>query len=122
MKTILLVEDEQALNKAIKLKLEQQGYKVLASVKAEEALEFLKKEKPDFIWLDLLLPGMNGFEFLKELKKHEEWKNIPAIMVSVSGSADTIEEAYALGVKDYIVKSQFNLNRIVDRVKLLLSA
>lgn len=122
MKTILLIEDEQALNKAIKLKLEQQGYKVSSFIKAEEALEFLKKEKPDFIWLDLLLPGMNGFQFLENLKKSEEYKNIPVAMVSVSGGPDTIEKAYELGVKDYIVKSQFNLNRIDDRVKLLMSA
>lgn len=120
MKTILLIEDEQALNKAIKLKLEKRGYKVLAFTKAENAIEFLKKGKPDFIWLDYLLPGMNGFEFLTELKKNDEWKNIPVVMVSVSGSIDTIEKAFSLGVNDYIVKSQFNLNIIINKVEAFL--
>lgn len=118
-KEILIIEDEQALNKAITLKLEKGGYKVFSAFRAEEGLDILKQEKPDVIWLDLLLPGMSGLEFIKKAKSQETTKNIPIVMVSVSGSHDTIEKAYQEGVSDYIVKSQFPLDKIIERFDLI---
>lgn len=120
-KKILVIEDEQALNKAITLKLEKGGYKAISAFNAEMGLEILKKEKPDAIWLDLLLPGMNGLEFVKKIKSSKETQKIPVIMISVSGSHDTIEKAYQEGISDYIVKSQFPLDKIIERFKLIIN-
>lgn len=120
MKTILVVEDEQFLRELITFKLEKDGYKVLPAYDAECALQILEKEKPDLIWLDLLLPEMNGLEFAEKLKSEEKTKNIPIVMVSVSGGPETVEKAFAVGVSDYIVKSQFTLDRIIQKIKLFI--
>lgn len=119
-KTILVVEDEKFLRDLIILKLEKSGYRALPAANADEGLEILKKEKPDVIWLDLLLPGMNGLEFAEKVKSGEKTKDIPIVMVSVSGGADVIEKAFAIGVSDYIVKSQYNLDRIISKMQLFL--
>ena len=86
-KTILLIEDDVALNRAIVLKLEQNGHHVISVMRAEDAFEVLKSEHSaiDIIWLDLLLPGMNGIDFLAEIRKNPEYKDMKVVICSVSG-------------------------------------
>ncbi|MEK7538805.1 MAG: response regulator [Patescibacteria group bacterium] len=117
-KTILLVEDDKALNRAVMFKLEQKGHKVISTMRAEDALDILKKESEhiDIIWLDILLPGMNGIEFLEEIRKREEGKDKKVVVCSVSGRADSKGVAYELGVVDYLVKSDYDLNTLVEKV------
>lgn len=119
-KTILVVEDEKPLSDAIKRKLEKQGHTVIQALRAEDAIEILKLKKPDFIWLDFLLPGMNGMEFLEKIKSEKDTSSVPVVMVSVSGGSDNIEKALSLGASDYIVKSQFPLDKIIEKVGLFL--
>ena len=118
MATILLVEDDKALNRAVMFKLEQKGHKVISTMRAEDALDILKKESEhiDIIWLDILLPGMNGIEFLEEIRKREEGKDKKVVVCSVSGRADSKGVAYELGVVDYLVKSDYDLNTLVEKV------
>ena len=80
-KTILVIEDDKSLSRIIILKLKDFGYKVLASEDAEGAFEILQKNKPDLIWLDIYLPGMNGLEFLEHLRKNPETKDIKVVIV-----------------------------------------
>lgn len=117
-KTILLVEDDRALNRAIVFKLEQDGHKVITTYSAEDALDILEKETthPDIIWLDFLLSGMNGIEFLREIRRRPGLKDIKVVICSVSGGEDTEKTARDLGVIDYIIKSDFNLNKLMDKV------
>lgn len=117
-KTILLVEDDKALNRAVTFKLEQQGHTVVSTYRAEDALEMLKNEAAhaDIIWLDLLLPGMNGIEFLEEVRKNPEWKDKKVVICSVSGREGSKEVARGLGVADYLVKSDYDINSLVDKV------
>lgn len=117
-KIILLVEDDKALNRAVMFKLEQKGHKVISTMRAEDALDILKKESEhiDIIWLDILLPGMNGIEFLEEIRKREEGKDKKVVVCSVSGRADSKGVAYELGVVDYLVKSDYDLNTLVEKV------
>ena len=117
-KTILLVEDEKYLREVAAFKLEKSGYRVLAAESANRALEILKTEKPDLIWSDILMPGMDGIEFAEKVKSQEATKDIPIVMVSVSGGPDMIEKAFAIGVSDYVVKSQFNLDRIIEKLQI----
>lgn len=118
---VLLIEDEPALQEAVKLKLERAGLRCAAMTTAEEGLLFLSKEKPDLIWLDLLLPGMGGFAFLQRLRENLEWKNIPVMIVSVSAGPEKIHRAFELNVVDYVVKSQYKLADIVGRVQKFLA-
>ncbi len=116
MKTVLIVEDEKALNEAIKMKLEKKGYKALSVLTAEEAIPVLEKQNVDFIWLDILLPGMNGLEFLRVIRERPSLKDKKVAVVSVSGSYGTKEQAKNLGAIDYIVKSEYKLDDIIARV------
>lgn len=116
-KSILVIEDEPALQEAIKMKLEKDGVRVIAFSTAEEGAEFLKKEKPDLVWLDILLPGMNGLEFLKVIREDYNLKNLPVVVVSVSSSQEKMKRAFELNIADFIVKSEGDLNSIVKRVE-----
>lgn len=117
-KTILLLEDDVALNRAIMLKLEQKGHNVISTMRAEDALEVLDSEHPtiDIIWLDLLLPGMNGIDFLAEIRKNPEYKDIKVVICSVSGREESKSIARGLGVVDYFVKSDYDISTLVDNV------
>lgn len=119
-KTILLVEDEQALQEAIKLKLEKEGIGVMAVSSGEDAVNYLKKSKPDLVWLDVLLPGMNGLEVLRKIREEFKMQSLPVVVISVSAGQDKIKQALSLGAADYIIKSGYNLGDIISRVKKYL--
>lgn len=119
-KTVLVVEDEPALNEAITRKLRKEGFTVVSVETAEDALSAIEKGKPDLIWLDVLLPGMNGLTFLQKLRANEEWRDLAVVVVSVSAGDEKIKQAFALNVMDYIVKSQYSIEDIVTKVKHLL--
>jgi CheY-like chemotaxis protein len=118
--TVLVVEDETPLQHAIEIKLKNEGYKVIITSNADEATKILISETPDLIWLDLLLPGMDGLEFLEIIRKNDRWKNIPVIVVSVTAGQDKIKQAFDLNVVDFIIKSQYRLEDIITRVKEFL--
>ena len=116
-KKILVIEDEEALQEAIQAKFKNKNqYQLLTALSAEAGLGVLAKETPDLIWLDLLLPGMGGFQFLQNLRSTPHWKNIPVMVVSVSGTPEKIQRAFELNVIDYVVKSQYRLEDIVKKV------
>lgn len=116
MKNVLVIEDEQALNNAIKMKLEKKGYKVVSVLTAEEAIPILENQDIDFIWLDILLPGMNGLEFLRVIRQKPLLKDKKVAVVSVSGSFGTKAEAKKYGIVDYVVKSEYKLEDIIERI------
>lgn len=117
---ILVVEDEEALQDAIKMKLSSSGYSILSATSGEKALEILETNKPDLVWLDLLLPGMGGFQFLERVRKDEKHRNLPVMIVSVSASPEKIQQAFQLNVIDYVIKSQYRLEDIVKKIGDLL--
>ncbi|MEK7657892.1 MAG: response regulator [Patescibacteria group bacterium] len=115
-KTILVVEDEKPLAEAVKLKLAKLDFNVSAVPSAEEALEIMKKNDIDLIWLDLRLPKMHGLDFLKILRNDSRFKDKKVVIVSVSGGEEIKEKAEKLGITDYLVKSEYKLDEIISRV------
>ncbi len=116
-KIVLLVEDDKALNRAVTFKLKQMGYTVISTMRGEDALAVLKKDpRVDIVWLDLLLPGMNGIEFLAELRKNEETKDIKVVICSVSAGPESEEIGKKLGISDYLVKSDYDLETLVNKI------
>jgi CheY-like chemotaxis protein len=115
-KTILVVEDEVPLQDAIKLKMKRKGLNYIPATTAEAALLILEKEKPDLIWLDLLMPGMGGFALLEILRQNPAYRDLPVVIVSVSASPEKIRRAFELNVVDYLVKSHYKLEDILNRV------
>ena len=94
---------------------------VAAATNGEDALVFLKKRKPSLIWLDLLLPGINGLEVLEKIRNDADLKNLPAVIVSVSAGEEKVKRAFELGALDYIVKSNNSIDDIIKKVKGILS-
>ena len=115
-KTVLVVEDDEALQEAFKFKLEQAGVKVLTARSGEETLEILHAYDPDFVMLDLLLPGMSGLEILHKIRENPLLENLPVAIVSVSGVAEKIKEAFSLNVVDYFIKSEYAIDEIILKV------
>lgn len=116
-KKILIIEDEAAILYALKARLTVEGINVITAASAEEAFETLKKEKPEAILLDIILPQMDGLTFLKKIKSDKNFKEIPVIIMSNLNRKDKIERSIKLGAKDYIVKSEFNLETLIIKIK-----
>ena len=121
MKKILLIEDEAVLQKAISQALEKENFKVFNSLDGELGLSSAEKIKPDLILLDLILPKMNGFEVLKRLKMNKETENIPVIVLTNLERTDDIERVIELGARAYLVKSDYSLDEIVEKIKSVLN-
>ena len=120
MSKILFVEDEPSLQKAISEVLTQEGYKVLGAADGEEGLKKAKEEKPNLILLDLILPKKDGFEVLKELKADEKLKDIPVIVLTNLEGVGDVEKALELGATTYLVKANYKLEDVVNKIKELL--
>ena len=119
-KTILVVEDEPALREAIKLKLEKAGIEVWTAGNGLETLSILREKKPMLVWLDVLMPGMNGLELLQKIRQDENFKNLAVVIVSVSAGQEKIKQAFSLNVLDYIIKSEYTIDEIVNKVEEIL--
>ena len=119
-KSILVVEDEQALQEALQFKLEKEGIEVFAASTGEEALEVLKKHRPTLVSLDLLLPRMNGLEVLQKIRADAHLHDLPVVMVSVSGGPDKIKQAFSMNVVEYLIKSEYKIETLVDKLKEIL--
>lgn len=118
---ILVVEDERSLQKALCDTLTSSGYETLSALDGEEAISMVAKEKPNLILLDLILPKKDGFEVLKEIKSNTDFKDVPVIVLTnLEGSAD-VERALALGATTYLVKANYELSDIVEKIKKILS-
>ncbi len=120
MSKIILVEDEQILLKALSIQLLSAGFEVLTANNGEAGLELIKKEKPDAILLDILMPKMTGFEVLEHLKKDAHLKNIPVIVLSNQGQEAEKQKGLSLGAADYYVKSDTDLSDLTNKVKAVL--
>jgi len=120
MKKILFVEDESALQQTFGDFLRQEGYKVVQALDGEAGVRLAKSEKPDLILLDLILPKLNGFEVLKELKKDSEIKDIPVIILTHLEETQDIQRAIEAGARSYLVKSSYSLSDLLEKVKQVL--
>ncbi len=119
-KSILVVEDDQFLRDLIVKKLEEEGLNIIQAVDGEEGLQFIKENKPALVLLDLILPGIDGFEVLKQAKSDPETKDIPIIILSNLGQKDDIERGLELGARDFMVKAHFTPEEIVKKAKEVL--
>ncbi len=113
---ILLVEDEEIMIGLLQRKLQQAGYQVSVAKNGEEGLEKMKEEKPDLILLDIIMPKMGGFEVMEEMNKDKKLKKIPVIIISNSGQPVEIGKAQELGAKDWLIKTQFDPQEVIDKV------
>jgi len=119
-KKILVVEDDKFLRELISQKLLQEGYDIEGAADGEKGLEAIKKEKPDLVLLDLILPGVDGFEVLASMKEDSDIAQIPVIILSNLGQKDDIEKGLKMGAVDYLIKAHFTPAEIVEKIRAVL--
>ncbi len=115
-KKILLIEDEKIMINLLQKKLTHEGYDVTVARNGEEGLETMKELMPDVVLLDIIMPKMGGFEVMQEMRKDPELKKIPIIIVSNSGQPVELSKAKELGARDWLIKTEFDPQEVVDKV------
>lgn len=118
-KKILIIEDEKSLVDVMRMKLRGLGYEVDCAQNGEEGLEKAKEGKPDAILLDIIMPGMNGYEVLERLKADPETETIPVVILSNSGRDEEVEKGRKLGAVDFLIKSQLSLEEMAEKAEQL---
>ena len=121
-KKILWVEDDSFLSDIISRKLSTENCILVHAKDAESALTLLETEVPDIILLDILLPGMNGFELLEKFKANPKVKDVPVIMLSNLGQESDKEKGKSLGADRFLVKATLTLDEIIKEMIEVLEA
>ncbi len=119
MAKILVAEDEKQIADMIAFKLTNSGHQVIRAQDGEEAMKLVKRDLPDLIMLDAMMPGLNGFEVLRRLKADPALRSVPVIMVTAKGHERDVLSGLRGGAVDYVVKP-FSLKELAARVELAL--
>ncbi|HEX9861125.1 MAG TPA: response regulator [Nitrospirota bacterium] len=116
---ILVVDDEMHIIRIVKYKLESAGYEVLTALNGEDAIRIAKEQKPGLIFLDIMMPGLNGYEVCTRLKNDPATRDIIIIMLSAKGQEADKIKGLEVGVDEYITKP-FSPQDLLDRARDLL--
>ncbi|MFA6251154.1 MAG: response regulator [Candidatus Paceibacterota bacterium] len=120
MKKVLIIEDDSFLQGLEAGKLKKEGYEIVTASTGEEAMKKITDPEINIILLDLILPGIDGFEVLQKIRSTEASKNIPVIVFSNLSEEKDIKKSKELGATDFMVKSNFTLDELVEHVKKTL--
>jgi two-component system, OmpR family, alkaline phosphatase synthesis response regulator PhoP len=118
-KKILVVDDEEHIQELIKFNLEKNSYKVITADNGKDAFEIAKEQQPDLVLLDLMLPGMDGLEVCKAIRRENSIASMPIIMITARGEELDKILGLELGADDYITKP-FSVRELLARVKAIL--
>jgi len=118
-KKILVVDDEMHIIRIVKYKLESAGYQVLSALNGADALKIAKEDKPALIFLDVMMPGINGYEVCSQLKNSPATRDIIIIMLTAKGQESDKIKGLEVGVDEYITKP-FSPQDLLDRARDLL--
>jgi len=116
-KKILIVEDDKFLRELISQKLTKEGYAISSAIDGEEGVKKIKEEKPDLVLLDLILPGIDGFEVLTQMREMPLTASVPVIILSNLGQKEDVERGLKLGAADYLIKAHFTPGEIIEKIK-----
>jgi DNA-binding response OmpR family regulator len=119
-KKILIVEDDEHLSKVYEVRLAKEGYTTVFATNGDEGIEMASTEKPDLIVLDMMVPKKDGFVLLEEIKKKPEAAKIPVLVLSNLGQQTDKDRALALGANEYLVKVDYSMQEVIDKVKSYL--
>ncbi len=117
---ILLVEDDQFLASLVAQRLSKAGYKIISATDGVQVLKIFEENTPDLVLMDIIMPEMNGMEVLKNIKSQEKYKDTSIIIFSNLGQDHEIEEAMKAGADDFLVKVNFTLKEVVEKIELHL--
>jgi two-component system, OmpR family, alkaline phosphatase synthesis response regulator PhoP len=120
MKKLLIIDDEEIILKALSSQFDPKEIKVFTAGNGVDGLKLAKKEHPHLILLDLIMPKMDGLEMLKKLRKDKWGKNVDVLVLSNLNDTERISQAVALGVFEYMVKVDWNVNDVVKKIQASL--
>lgn len=120
-KRIILVDDEVAIIKVLTVRLEKAGYEVIPVMDGKEALDSVRKERPDIVILDLMLPTLDGYKVCRLLKFDERYKHIPILVLSARVEEDAKKRSMEAGADEYISKP-LKTDELLDKIKKYLEA
>jgi len=118
MSKVLIVDDEKDIVEVLKARLENIGLEALSASDGAQGMEMVKSNKPDLIILDVMMPNLNGYEFVREIKGIEEFRNIPIIVLTAKEELDDLFKQE--GVVDYVVKP-YNEDELLGKVARLIA-
>jgi CheY-like chemotaxis protein len=116
-KKVLIIEDDEFLRSLAAKRLEKEGYNVSTAADGDSALATAKEARPGVILLDLLLPGLSGFEVLEKLRAEADFKDTPIVVFSNLGQKEDLEKAKKLGANDFLIKANFTLDDVAEKIK-----
>ena len=119
-KKILIIEDDKFVRELIAQKLTEEGYEALTTIDGEEGMVQIKEKKPDLVLLDLILPGIDGFEVLSRMKADPDLEKIPVVILSNLGQREEVERGLKMGANDYLIKAHFTPREIIEKVNSVL--
>ncbi len=119
-RTILIVEDDMALANLYKTELESKGNTVIHVAEGGQATDGIRQNNPDLVLLDVMLPGKNGLEILREVRESEDLKDTKVIMLTNFGNEENVSTALELGALDYIMKYKITPSEMTDKIASLL--
>jgi DNA-binding response OmpR family regulator len=119
---VLIIEDDQFLRDLSSKKLAQDGFAVDVAIDGEEGYKKICTTKPDIVLLDIILPGIDGFEILRRIRAHEDAsiKATPMILLSNLGQESDVMKGERLGADDYLIKANFTIDEIIEKMKAVL--
>ncbi|OIO50346.1 response regulator [bacterium (Candidatus Gribaldobacteria) CG10_big_fil_rev_8_21_14_0_10_41_12] len=122
MSKILVIEDDKFLRELMVRKLASEpGFEILSAIDGENGLKSMKEQKPEVVLLDLILPGIGGFDVLAKMKEDMALADIPVIILSNLGQQEDVDKGMQLGAVDFMIKAHFTPNEIVEKIKQVLN-
>jgi len=121
MKNILLIEDDPFLIDIYSTRLKKSDFRVEVAKNGEEALSKLKEKKPDLVVLDIVLPRVDGWEILLNIREKLGWKDLKVIVLSNLGQKEEVEKGMSLGAAKYLIKAHYTPTEVVEEIKKCLA-
>jgi len=120
-KKILIIEDDLVLKNALEEFLTSEGFDVSFAIDGQTGVEKVISDKPDLVLLDIVLPKKDGYEVLKEVKENKETTHIPIVLLTNLGGVADVEKALELGATTYLIKADYKLNEVTQKIKEILN-
>jgi DNA-binding response OmpR family regulator len=120
MKSILLIEDDPFLIDVYTTKLKEVGFGIEVAMNGKEGLKKMRMKKPDLVLLDVVLPTINGWEILEEIKKDENLKDLKVIIISNLTQKEDVKKGLRLGAAKYLIKAHYTPSEVVKEIKEIL--
>ncbi|KKT96342.1 MAG: hypothetical protein UW97_C0015G0006 [Parcubacteria group bacterium GW2011_GWA2_45_15] len=118
---IVLVEDDSLMSSILATHLIKEGFSIVSVTNGTQAFERIQAEQPSIVLLDIVLPGISGFDILQKLKQEESTKSIPVLILSNLGSKEEIQRGMELGAEAYLVKANSMVEEITGKVREILN-